>query len=321
MMTGTCHTSLESPIPSPTEDATHAPSAKPDAAPKPKPGPGCKANTADAPSIATSVKAGLVERCPAKKPRAKRRRTPGGPPLQFVGRKTCMWAGCRYELEDGTKIWKHMVEAHDGGLDALLLPHEPEKDTTSSTPVVKLASCGKQAKPSPKELSREESAETVTQEDEEAKDEVSKETLEAPKIAVKVEYDSDAEIDELPDEVYSDNETVVSEQLESLPKEPTPTVPVPVPVSVPVHGPTCPTSREKKGPMPWFERLECQWAGCSASMQYIALRRHIESKHIPARRVECPKGCGHVARSDMMGRHAQSCEGAPIDMARKKRKK
>lgn len=63
------------------------------------------------------------------------------------------------------------------------------------------------------------------------------------------------------------------------------------------------------------ERVRCAWHGCSSEIQYVGLRRHIESKHIPIRGAECPKGCGYwMSRGDMLWRHVERCEGpAPKD--------
>ncbi|KAI0644087.1 hypothetical protein C8Q79DRAFT_974223 [Trametes meyenii] len=58
----------------------------------------------------------------------------------------------------------------------------------------------------------------------------------------------------------------------------------------------------------WAEKVRCFWEGCASEMQYPALRRHVESKHVPLRRASCPKGCGYnINRADMLKRHADKC--------------
>ncbi|KAI0325573.1 hypothetical protein GY45DRAFT_218305 [Cubamyces sp. BRFM 1775] len=64
----------------------------------------------------------------------------------------------------------------------------------------------------------------------------------------------------------------------------------------------------------WFDKVRCRWEGCRSEIQYIGLRRHIESKHIPVRGARCPKGCGYESnRADMLGRHVRSCQFAEED--------
>ncbi|KAJ8482312.1 hypothetical protein ONZ51_g5431 [Trametes cubensis] len=59
----------------------------------------------------------------------------------------------------------------------------------------------------------------------------------------------------------------------------------------------------------WFDKVRCRWEGCRSEIQYIGLRRHIESKHIPVRGAHCPRGCGYQSnRADMLSRHVLRCE-------------
>ncbi|KAI0666388.1 hypothetical protein C8Q78DRAFT_448551 [Trametes maxima] len=70
-----------------------------------------------------------------------------------------------------------------------------------------------------------------------------------------------------------------------------------------------PQEREKGVPVGcWAEKVRCLWHGCASEMQYPALRRHVESKHVPLRGASCPKGCGYkINRADMLKRHAEKC--------------
>ncbi|KAI0828558.1 hypothetical protein BC628DRAFT_77733 [Trametes gibbosa] len=59
----------------------------------------------------------------------------------------------------------------------------------------------------------------------------------------------------------------------------------------------------------WFDKVRCGWDGCSSQIQYLGLRRHVESKHVPLRGAQCPHGCGFwMNRADMLWRHVERCD-------------
>ncbi|KAI0368491.1 hypothetical protein BV20DRAFT_1083614 [Pilatotrama ljubarskyi] len=70
-----------------------------------------------------------------------------------------------------------------------------------------------------------------------------------------------------------------------------------------------PASNAPRAGPAWAQKVRCRWNGCSSEMQLVALRRHIESKHIPLRGAFCPKGCGYwMNRGDMLSRHVEKCQ-------------
>lgn len=187
-----------------------------------------------------------------------------------IGPRTCHWAGCGMRVGDGRAIWKHIAEEHNSGRPVRVgVKVKVYKGERGGRGMARVEVPLKRVIDEDYDGPELEEGEIMDVDRED-------DSLEDGELAIEAEEEKE----KAAEEEESDEEVVVEVEKVS----------------------------SKSKTEQWFDRIECLWEDCGKEIQFIGLRRHIETKHIPLRGAFCPNGCGkHVARSDMLWRHVEKC--------------